>query len=287
MSEPSHPLDRPLPPDVAAGEAAFIQFYQKYAVFSWPWAWRRTVIFGSLGVLGGNLVRRVARPDGRDVSGRPSSVSLVGSAGQSRAGRRGPAAGGILPAQRLAAARRARRRRRRGDLRHGARHAVADEFADAFPRSADGRARLRSASPDGAAADRRPFDRAHALDVSRDLLILFIASGGLALAGVFLRVEALGGASPARRAREAEPAEERSGPAAHAAAGAGRAALPVQHAGIGALARDHRTRSAPRRPSTRSRSICAPRCRSCARRPAWRSRRSASSSRSARAISSS
>ena len=48
MRETSHPLDRPLPPDVAAGEAAFIQFYQKYAVFSLPWAWRRTLIFGSI-----------------------------------------------------------------------------------------------------------------------------------------------------------------------------------------------------------------------------------------------
>src|SRR4051812_20113438 len=53
MREPSHPLNRPLPPDVAAGEAAFIQFYQKYAVFSWSWAWRRTAIFGAIGVLGG------------------------------------------------------------------------------------------------------------------------------------------------------------------------------------------------------------------------------------------
>ena len=53
MRESSHPLDRPLPPDVAAGESAFIQFYQKYAVFSLPWAWRRTLIFGAIGVLGG------------------------------------------------------------------------------------------------------------------------------------------------------------------------------------------------------------------------------------------
>src|SRR5262249_28628170 len=53
MREPTHPLDRPLPPDVAAGESAFIQFYQKYAVFSWPWAWRRTLIFGAIGTLAG------------------------------------------------------------------------------------------------------------------------------------------------------------------------------------------------------------------------------------------
>ena len=55
MREPSHPLNRPLPTDVAAGESAFIQFYQKYVVFSWPWAWRRTLVFGSLGVLAGAL----------------------------------------------------------------------------------------------------------------------------------------------------------------------------------------------------------------------------------------
>jgi hypothetical protein len=55
MSEPAHPLNRPQPPDVAAGEAAFIQFYQKYAVFSWPWAWRRTAIFGSIGAAAGIL----------------------------------------------------------------------------------------------------------------------------------------------------------------------------------------------------------------------------------------
>ena len=53
MRESEHALDRPLPPDVAAGESAFIQFYQKYAVFSWPWAWRRTLIFGSIGALAG------------------------------------------------------------------------------------------------------------------------------------------------------------------------------------------------------------------------------------------
>ena len=53
MTAPAYPLDRPLPPDVAAGEAAFIQFYQKYAVFSWHWAWRRTAVFGAFAVLVG------------------------------------------------------------------------------------------------------------------------------------------------------------------------------------------------------------------------------------------
>src|SRR3954468_6492598 len=55
MTEPSHPLDRPLPPDVAAGESAFIRFYQSFTVFSWPWAWRRTVLFGSFGMFAGAI----------------------------------------------------------------------------------------------------------------------------------------------------------------------------------------------------------------------------------------
>jgi hypothetical protein len=53
MTGMSYPLNRPLPADVAAGEAALIQFYQKYAAFSWPWAWRRTVVFGAFGLLAG------------------------------------------------------------------------------------------------------------------------------------------------------------------------------------------------------------------------------------------
>jgi hypothetical protein len=48
-------LNRRLPPDMAAGESAFIQFYQQYVAFSWPWAWRRTLVFGLLGLLAGAL----------------------------------------------------------------------------------------------------------------------------------------------------------------------------------------------------------------------------------------
>ncbi len=44
------PLSRPLPPSVAGGEAGFIDFYQRYATFSWPWTWRRTAVFGAIGV---------------------------------------------------------------------------------------------------------------------------------------------------------------------------------------------------------------------------------------------
>jgi signal transduction histidine kinase len=53
VNESSHPLREPLPPDVAAGESTFIRFYQKYTVYSWPWAWRRTLLFGSIGALAG------------------------------------------------------------------------------------------------------------------------------------------------------------------------------------------------------------------------------------------
>ena len=53
MNEPAHSLSQPLPPDVAAGESAFIRYYQRYTVYSWPWAWRRTALFGFIGVLGG------------------------------------------------------------------------------------------------------------------------------------------------------------------------------------------------------------------------------------------
>ena len=53
MTESFYSSNRPLPPDVVAGEAAFIRFYQTYPVFSWPWAWRRTVLFGAFTLLAG------------------------------------------------------------------------------------------------------------------------------------------------------------------------------------------------------------------------------------------
>jgi hypothetical protein len=53
MTESFYTLNRPLPSDVVAGEAAFIRFYQTYPVFSWPWAWRRTVLFGAFTLLAG------------------------------------------------------------------------------------------------------------------------------------------------------------------------------------------------------------------------------------------
>jgi hypothetical protein len=53
MTDTIYQLNRPLPADVAAGEATLIRFYQKYRVFSWPWAWRRTMVFGTVGMLAG------------------------------------------------------------------------------------------------------------------------------------------------------------------------------------------------------------------------------------------
>ena len=87
--EPSHPLDRPLPPDVAAGESAFIQFYQKYTVFSWPWAWRRTVVFGSIGVLAGISFGISHGLFVKDVGEAIARVAGL-LRGQPRAGGRGP-----------------------------------------------------------------------------------------------------------------------------------------------------------------------------------------------------
>jgi hypothetical protein len=53
MSATPFPLNRPLPVDVAASEAALIRFYQQYRAFSWPWAWRRAAVFGAVGMLAG------------------------------------------------------------------------------------------------------------------------------------------------------------------------------------------------------------------------------------------
>jgi hypothetical protein len=182
MSEPSHPLDRPLPPDVAAGEAAFIQFYQKYAVFSWRWAWRRTAIFGSLCLLAGAsfgashglMVRDVW--EGVEVSAVSSlsNLILVGA---------GPLLGAML--------------RHGGWPRHVERVGVvaavicgmmlgmwADQLAGAF------HDRLMAAQGYGGTHEPLPLTDVHsivryALDLGGDVVILFIASGGLAWPAYF------------------------------------------------------------------------------------------------------
>lgn len=82
-SEADFPLNRPLPPDVAASEARFISFYEKYAAFSWPWSWRRTLVFGSLSMMAAlsfGLSHAVAVKDwweGADVTWRIAIADLV------------------------------------------------------------------------------------------------------------------------------------------------------------------------------------------------------------------
>ncbi|HEV8330516.1 MAG TPA: histidine kinase [Steroidobacteraceae bacterium] len=182
MTENPHPLNRPLPPDVAAGEAAFIQFYQQYAVFSWPWAWRRAAIFGSIGALAGIsfgashglMVRSVWEAIELALVGSAANLVLVGA---------GPM---------LAALSRHSGWPRRVE-RVGVVAAVicgmvlgmlSSQYAEHF------HDRLMVAhgfdrSPDELLLVDVPSIVRYALDVSRDLLILFIASGGLGLPGYF------------------------------------------------------------------------------------------------------
>ena len=128
--------------------------------------------------------------------------------------------------------------------------------------TAHGRAWLASSNPGCMPADGCPRRSCGSvLDVSRDLLILFIASGGLALPAYFS--EKTRWAEHWRRVELEKMSLQKSEAdlRAHGAAGAGRAALPVQHAGVGAIAGG--VGSAARRADHRRarRSTCAPRCR--------------------------
>jgi hypothetical protein len=182
MSEPSYPLDRPLPPDVAAGEAAFIQFYQKYAVFSLSWAWRRTLIFGSLGVLGG-----ISFGVSHGLYVRDASEAIVLSLASSLASLILVGAGPLLAAL----------------FRHAGwplriervcivaavicgmvLGALADDFTQQL------HDRLMAAHGFGHESVVLPLTDIHStvrrgLDVSRNLFILFVASGGLGLWAYF------------------------------------------------------------------------------------------------------
>jgi len=182
MAEPSYPLDRPLPPDVAAGESAFIQYYQKYTVFSWPWAWRRTVVFGSLGVMAGVSFGASHGLFVRDL-GEAIVVSLACSAANIVLVGAGPM---------LAAFFRHRSWPRRmervvivgavicgivlGVISSDWATQVHDQFMGAHGH--------HSSSKMQPTADVHMFVR-RMLDASRDLLMLFIASGGLALPAYF------------------------------------------------------------------------------------------------------
>jgi hypothetical protein len=182
MSEASHPLDRPLPLDVAAGESAFIHFYQEYAAFSWPWAWRRTVVFGSIGTLAGIsfgvshglFVHSVREAVTVSLTCAMANVTLVGA---------GPAIGAFF-------------RHRRWPRRIESALLVAAVLCGMFlaAQSADWADRYHlarmaahghhSASSGVVVTDVHSFVR-RALDGGRDLLILFVASGGLALSAYF------------------------------------------------------------------------------------------------------
>jgi histidine kinase len=181
MRESSHPLDCPLPPDVAAGESAFIQFYQKYAVFSWPWAWRRTLIFGLIGTLGGIsfgashglMVLDVAEAVTVSLASSLANVILVGAGPMLAAFFRH--AGMPLRIERVCIVAAVICGMVLGTL--------SDELAAQYHNG------LMDAHGLGE-KDMMPLMEAHpivrrGLDVSRDLFILFIASGGLGLWAYF------------------------------------------------------------------------------------------------------
>jgi hypothetical protein len=182
MRVPSHPLDRPLPPDVAAGESAFIRFYQKYTVFSWPWAWRRTVLFGSLGMFAGAIfgathglyVRSVWEGVAVSLVCGAANVALVGAGPMIAAVFRHR--GWPLPVERtlILAALCA------GIFLGGWADDLAARYHD----------HLMAAHGSHVPAKMQPTVDAHlfvrrALDLLKDLLILFIASGGIALPAYF------------------------------------------------------------------------------------------------------
>ena len=182
MREPSHPLNRPLPQDVAAGESAFIQYYQKYAVFSWPWAWRRTAIFGAAGVLAGAasgashglMVREVSEAFSVGLWCMVANLVLVGvgpllaaffrHAGWPRRTERAFIVVAVMCGVVLGA--------------------VADDLASQFHDRAMIAHGLHGAGHGVPVTDLHSFIR-RSLNVSRDLAILFIASGGLALPAYF------------------------------------------------------------------------------------------------------
>ncbi len=183
MRESLHPLDRPLPPDVAAGESAFIQFYQKYAVFSAPWAWRRTLIFGSIGVLGGVsfgvshglMVREVSEAVTLSLICSLAGLVLVGAGPMLAALFRH--AGWPLRIERVCVV--------AAVIIGMVLGAMSDELANGF------HDRLMAAHGfGGMGSEALALTDVHsavriALDVSRNLFILFVASGGLALWGYF------------------------------------------------------------------------------------------------------
>jgi hypothetical protein len=184
MTEPAYPLNRPLPSDVAAGEAALIQFYQKYVVFSWPWAWRRTVVFGAFGLLAGIIFgathglhvkvawegAAVAAACGLAnvilVGAGPLLAAFIRQAGWSRSVERPLIVIAVLCGMFVAT--------------------LAGDFASDFHDQLMAlHGSHKSAAPMAAAAPDLHKIIQHALSVGYDLVLLFIANGGLALATYF------------------------------------------------------------------------------------------------------
>jgi signal transduction histidine kinase len=163
---------------VAAGESAVIRFYQQYTVFSWPWAWRRTVLFGSLGLFAGAIfgashglfVRSVWEAIAVSLACGLANVVLVGA---------GPMIAAFF-------------RHRGWPLRVERAFIVAAVIAGIFlggwadDLAAQYHDHLMGLHGSHASPKMQPTVDLHlfvrrALDVLKDLLILFIASGGLAL----------------------------------------------------------------------------------------------------------
>src|SRR5687767_10258922 len=173
-----HPLDRPLPHDVAAGESAFIQFYQKYAVFSWPWAWRRTLLFGSIGVVGGVsfgvshglFVRDFWQGVIVSLACAAANVMLVGAGPTIAAIFRHKISGPRVQRILIVAA----------VLCGAYLGASSGQWASRFHDRQMAAHGHSEAKPEESIPDSHAFVR-RALDVSRELLILLVASGGLAL----------------------------------------------------------------------------------------------------------
>ncbi len=182
MTETSHPLDRPLPPDVAAGESAFIRFYQQFTVFSWPWAWRRTVLFGSFGMFAGAIfgathglfVRSFWEGVAVSLACGAANVVLVGAGPLIAAFFRHR--GWPLQVERtlIVAALCA------GIFLGGWADDLASQYHDHFM-AAHGSHAPPKMQP---TVDAHLFVR-RALDLLKDLVILFIASGGIALPAYF------------------------------------------------------------------------------------------------------
>ena len=183
MSESPHPLDRPLPPDVAAGESAFIQFYQKYAVFSAPWAWRRALIFGSIGALAGIsfgvshglMVRDVSEAITLSLVCSLANLILVGAGPMLAALFRH--AGWPLRVERVGVI--------AAVVAGMVLGALSDEYAGHFHDRLMVAHGFGGKSPDELAMTDIHSAVRIGLDVSRNLFILFVASGGLAVWGYF------------------------------------------------------------------------------------------------------